>query len=343
MQSRDKYFFMGRSDREGSHRVLRGGTPVAPGPHKKEFFPVDCFVATTGLCNNLKRVQKKMSVNESVIQSSDVLPVFPHVSQREMAWQDIKQGLLLGHVWLMLAWQDIRLRYRRSILGPFWITLSMAITVYTMGFLYGHLFHMDLQQYYPYLVAGMLTWALMSSAITELTETFIGADGLLKQIKLPYTLYIHRTIMRNMIIFFHNLLVMIPIYFIFHEGAKINLNTLLLIPGLFIIYLNAVIFGLILAMLGARYRDITQIIKSLVQIIFFVTPIMWSPTILKEKYQLFVILNPVYSYIELIRAPLMGKTPALYTFGITGFMTLIGLLIAAKLFIPYRSRIIYWL
>jgi len=290
-----------------------------------------------------------MSTNQAVIDENSGLShthdeiFFPSVNQQSLALHDIKTGLLSWHIWFMLAYQDIRLRYRRSILGPFWITISMAITVYTMGFLYGHLFHMDLQQYYPYLVSGMLTWALISSAITELTDTFTTSDGLLKQIKLPYSLYVHRIITRNLIIFFHNLLVMLPIYVLFHQGAKININTLLLIPGIAFIYLNAAIFGLILAMIGARYRDISQIIKSLVQVIFFVTPIMWSPTILPQKDQIFVYLNPVYSYIELIRAPLIGNAPSLLCFGITLAMTLIGAIICSQLFTRYRARIIYWL
>jgi lipopolysaccharide transport system permease protein len=293
-----------------------------------------------------------MSTNEAVIDETTALSlpednldevIFPVVSQRELALQDIKTGLSSWHIWLMLASQDIKLRYRRSVLGPFWITLSMAITVYSMGFLYGHLFHMDLQQYYPYLVSGMLTWALIASTITELTDTFSASDGLLKQIKLPYSLYVHRIITRNFIIFFHNLLVMLPIYVIFHAGAKINANTLFIIPGLVFIYFNAVVFGLILAIIGARYRDISQIIKSLVQVVFFVTPIMWSPTILPQKDQIFVYLNPAYSYIELIRAPLLGNAPAPINIAVTLAIALAGTLICINLFTRYRSRIIYWL
>ena len=120
----------------------------------------------------------------------------------------------------MLAYQDIQLRYRRSVLGPFWLTLSMAITAYSMGFLYGHLFHTDLEQYYPFLVAGLLTWGLLSNAVTDLTDTFMLSDSLIKQIKLPYTLYIHRVITRNIIIFFHNSLVMVPIYILLSAAQK---------------------------------------------------------------------------------------------------------------------------
>jgi ABC-type polysaccharide/polyol phosphate export permease len=293
-----------------------------------------------------------MSIKEAAVNTPTELSlsrddaseiVYPKTSQIQLAWRDITDGMKNWRIWLTLAYQDIKLRYRRSVLGPFWITISMAITVYTMGFLYGHLFHMDLQQYYPYLVGGMLTWALISSAITELTDTFITSDGLLKQIKLPYSLYVHRIIARNMIIFFHNLLVIVPIYVIFHEGAKINWYTLLFVPGLIFLYLNALIFGLILAMIGARYRDISQIIKSLIQVVFFATPIMWNPMILPEKDRIFVYLNPAYSYVELIRAPLLGTAPTLLNIGVTAGMAVAGGLVCMKLFTRYRSRIIYWL
>src|SRR5579872_2401511 len=149
-----------------------------------------------------------LSINEAAEQAlPQPVDSFRNKSRR-LAFKDILDGLSKWRVWLMLAYQDIKLRYRRSILGPFWITLSMAITVYSMGFLYGHLFRSNLQEYYPFLVAGMLAWGLLATTITDLTDTFIFYEGLIKQIKLPYILYIHRTVARNIIIFFHNILVM---------------------------------------------------------------------------------------------------------------------------------------
>lgn len=264
-------------------------------------------------------------------------------SQRwRLALLDLKNGLLKWRIWYLLANQDIKLRYRRSTLGPFWLTLSMAITIYSMGFLYGHLFHMDLQNYFPFLTAGMLTWTLISIVITELTEGFTLAEGLIKQIKLPYTLYIHRVIWRNILIFFHNSLVIIPILIIFHHTAKIDLNTLLLIPGLMIIYLNAFFYGTALAMIGARFRDIAQIVKSLLQVIFFMTPVMWSPTILPQRYQVIATLNPFYAFVDILRSPLIGLRPAMDSLLMVLLITSIGILFFYWLFPRYRSRIIYW-
>lgn len=279
----------------------------------------------------------------SISPSTQSEVVFPHTTQRQLAWGDIKDGLQKWQIWLMLAYQDIKLRYRRSVLGPFWITLSMAITVYSMGFLYSHLFHIELKEYYPFIVSSMLAWSLISSILIEMTDGFIASESIIKQIKLPYSLYIHRIAMRNLIIFFHNMVVIIPIYLIFHNSVHVNLNTLSLIPGLMLLYVNAIIYGIILALLCARYRDMGQIIKSLIQVIFFLTPVMWDINILPEAKRFFIKLNPFYSFIELIRAPLLGKTFTLFNVSSVLAVTLIGLLICIYMFAPYRSRIVYWL
>lgn len=283
------------------------------------------------------------TVPASATITIDTPIVFPHVSQTELAKNDIIDGLKNWRIWTMLAWQDIKLRYRRSVLGPFWLTISMAITAYTMGFLYSHIFHIEMEKYFPFLVSGMLSWTLISTLVTDYTDGFVMSDSYIKQIKLPYTLYMHRIATRNLIIFSHNILVMIPILLIFHSYAKINLNTLLLIPGLLAIYINSIFYGLILAMIGGRYRDISQIIKSLIQVIFFVTPVMWQAEVLGDKHQWVANINPFYAFLELIREPLLGKVPVLNSLVVAGITTVIGIFISLKMFIRYRSRIIYWL
>lgn len=265
----------------------------------------------------------------------------PNSSQ--LALEDFIAGIKKWPVWALLAYQDIKLRYRRSALGPFWITISMAITVYSMGFLYGHLFRTNLHQYFPFLAAGLLAWAFYSSAIIDLSDAFIAADGLIKQIKLPYTLYIHRVVARNFIIFFHNIVVIIPILIIFHKTVGINWNTLLLVPNLFLIYINTLFYGMVLGILCARFRDVPQIIRSVIQVIFFVTPVIWDPLILPEKYQFFALLNPFYAFVQLLRAPLLGIAPTSSVYLIAIFSTLFGLWLSTSLFVKFRARIVYWL
>ncbi|OGT51004.1 MAG: hypothetical protein A3E84_05775 [Gammaproteobacteria bacterium RIFCSPHIGHO2_12_FULL_42_13] len=268
---------------------------------------------------------------------------FSNKSQTRLAWEDLKEGLVRWRVWYMLAYQDIKLRYRRSFLGPFWLTISMAITVYSMGYLYSYLFHMNIHDYFPYLVAGMLGWSLVSTTITDLIEAFSYPEAMLKQIKLPYSIYVHRVVTRNIIIFFHNILIMAPILIIFHQVAKLNACFLLLFPGLLIIYFNALCYGLVFSMIGARYRDISQIIKSLVQVAFFITPIMWTPEILPPSKRFIAYLNPFYSFIELVRQPLIGHTPTTLNIIVVAVITIIGIVASYFVFPARRSRIIYWL
>lgn len=284
-----------------------------------------------------------LSINEPLEQTTRQPAVSLRNRARYLAFKDFRDGLAKWRIWLMLAYQDIKLRYRRSILGPFWITLSMAIWAYSMGFLYSHLFHSDLQTYFPYLVGGVITWVLISTLIVELTDTFSTTGNLLKQIKLPYTVYIHRIVARNILIFFHNMLVIVPVLAIFHQVAKVNFHTLFLFVGLAIIYINALFYGLTLAMIGSRYRDISQIIKSLIQVVFFLTPVMWKMDVLPANKQFVALFNPFSSFIEIIRAPLMGALPALHDFVMVAVVTIIGILICAFLFVRYRARIVYWI
>ena len=86
-----------------------------------------------------------------------------------------------------------------------------------------------------------------------------------------------------------------------------------------------------------------QIVKSIVQVIFFMTPILWSPSILPAKYAFFILLNPFYCFVQLIRAPLMGQSIALSEWGILAFVTALGLTFASYLFLKYRARIVYWI
>lgn len=269
--------------------------------------------------------------------------ILPDACQKKLAYDDFICGFKSWRIWMLLAYQDIQLRYRRSVLGPFWITLSMAITVYSMGYLYAHLFHQELANYYPFLVTGMLTWTFISSIITEVTDGFVASEGMIKQIKLPYSLYMHRIGCRNLLIFVHNLAVMIPIMIIFHDTSKINWYTLILIPGIVVIYINTISFGLIISMIGSRYRDMAQVTKSLLQVIFFMTPIMWAPDVLGPDKQYIVYLNPLYSLIEIIRKPLLGAPPSLRSIFTALIVTVLGVAICIKFFTRYRSRLVYWL
>ncbi len=263
------------------------------------------------------------------------------MQQITLAFEDIFQGISNWRIWLLLSWQDIKLRYRRSQLGPFWITISMAITIYTMGFLYGHLFKQDLTHYFPFLASGMLIWAMISTIINESTACFIEGEGYLKQIKTPFSIYIMRVISRNFIIFLHNVVVLVPILIYFH--VPVGWHIFMLFFGLCIIMLNGFIYGLLFAMLGARFRDIAVIIQNLIQVAFFLTPVMWMPQTLPERLDWILKINPFAQFIEIAREPLLGQSVSWYTINFNLAFAVIGVIIVFFIFKQFRRRIVYWL
>lgn len=259
----------------------------------------------------------------------------------KLAINDLIAGLLSWRIWLLLGWQDIRLRYRRSQLGPFWLTISMAITTYSMGFLYGHLFKMDLKNYFPFLACGLLTWTMIANIVNESTGVFVEATGYLRQMKMPYVIFVLRLITRNLVIFAHNVVAVIPV--LIFARVPFGWHMLLALMGLAIIAINGVFYGMLLGMLGARFRDITQVVASFIQVIFFVTPIMWIPRVLPEKYQFISKFNPFAQFIDLVRGPLLGLLPTCFDYLFVLGFTLLGMILMLVMFCRTRHRIIYWL
>ncbi|AIF49384.1 ABC transporter permease [Dyella japonica A8] len=255
------------------------------------------------------------------------------------AWSDFNAAIKRHEVWAALAWQDIRQKYKRSVLGPFWITLTMLVTISGMGPLYGSLFKMDIRDFIPYLALGIITWGLLSSLILEGCVTFLGSDSLIRSVRLPMGTYVFRMIYRNVLTFAHNLAAYIPVILFF--GITPQWRWLAAIPGVLIIILTAIPLSFILGIFCARFRDMQQIIGSIVQLVFFMTPIFWKPDLLREHAYL-ANFNPLYLFIETIRGPIYGYIPGVNTYlGVCGVMILLYVL-AIPLFVKYRQRIAFW-
>src|SRR5258706_4715928 len=255
------------------------------------------------------------------------------------AFSDLKNGLALWPLWLRLGWNDILQRYRRSMLGPCWLTASMAIMVISLGVLYAELFNTPIHDFLPYLCVGLLVWNLMSSFLTEGGTLFTGAESYIKQIRLPYSVYVFRSSWSKLIIFAHNFIIYLGVllYFEIWPGAV----ALLAIPGLLLLLVNGAAITLCIGMVSARFRDVPQLINSVVQIVFFVTPIMWKPELLRGRAYI-ADFNPFYHLLEIVRAPLLGSLPSATSYLAVLLITLVNAVIVGAFFARFRSRISYW-
>ncbi len=253
---------------------------------------------------------------------------------------DIMSGALAWQSWGTLGWHDIRQRYRRSTLGPFWIAIAMAVTIGSIGLIFGTLLGQDMHEFLPFVAAGIIVWALLSTIITEGCTTFVGSEQIIRQIKLPYSIHIFRMVWRNLIIFAHNIWVFVAIVVLF--AAWPNNMIWLAIPGLVLVLVNGVWIALILALFCARFRDIPLIVVTALQLLYLATPIIWLPNSLRGRHTYVFEYNPFYHLLELVRAPLLGHSPALVNWEVGIGLALLGWAFSFAMLARYRWRISFW-
>jgi lipopolysaccharide transport system permease protein len=242
----------------------------------------------------------------------------------------------------MLGRQDIVQAYRRSALGPFWLTIGMAVQITTMGVIFGVIFKTELNNYLPFLATSIIVWTFISSSIHEGCLTFISSDAMIKQLNLPYYQYVMRTIWRNTLSFGHNLLILPIVLIIFWKFPGWALVAV--IPGLVVLTLNLIWTAWLLGMLSARFRDIPPIISSVMTIAFYATPVMWHPKLIDNNSAAHFLLglNPIYHWLQLVRLPFLGQWPTWENWGLALFSAGIGWAITLIAHKKYRNMIAYW-
>ena len=254
---------------------------------------------------------------------------------------DVVSGISAWNIWYLLGISDIRQRYNRSKFGQFWITLSMGVFIGGIGLVYSVLFHQPVQQYIPYLAANITIWNLISATIGESGTVFTQAALYMRQDAMAKTIFIMRLLLRNMVVLAHNI-VIVPLVFIAFQYAPSSVIVLAL-PGLALVIVALFLMTLILGILSTRFRDLPQIVQNALQLLFFVTPIMWRADQMTPDQQNLVLLNPFAALLRIVVEPILGGIPPLESYLIS--LAFIGFLaiIALPLFARFRARIVYWL
>lgn len=241
-----------------------------------------------------------------------------------------------------LGWQDVRARYRRSAVGAFWLTISMGVVIGTIGIVFGQIFKSPMEQFLPFLAIGLILWNFISTVITEGCSGFIAAEAVIKQLPIPLPVHILRMVWRNLIILAHNI-VIFPLVLLAVQ-KPLAWVAFLSVPGLVLVVVNLFWATLLMATVCARYRDIPQIITSALQIVFYLTPIMWLPHLLPQRASAYIVdANPFYHLIEIVRAPLLGEAPQFENWAVSIAMAVLGWLVTLAFYGRYRRRIAYWL
>ncbi len=260
----------------------------------------------------------------------------------DLAFTDIREGVTQWRMWGRQGWSDVRARYRRTSFGPFWATLSLGIFMVSFSIVWAKLWKMNVSDYLPFVAAGMLTWTLISAIMAEGVVTFISFEALIKAMRFPYTVLSCAVVWRNLILFLHNSVVYIGV--MVFCGIPVTWASLQVIPGLLFICLNGVWVVTLLGMIGARYRDMQQLVISILQILMFVTPVFWSPSQISGRAATILVdLNPLVHYIEIVRKPLLGTPASALNWKMVFLGTIIGWCLTLFIYSRFRRRVAYWL
>ena len=267
-----------------------------------------------------------------------------HTFRRAVA--DLRQGLSQRELWLSLGWQDIKQRYRRSTLGPLWITIATGVMATALGLLYSILFQIPLAEFLPHVTVGLIMWGFISGCIKEGSEVFIANEGLIKQLPSALSVHVYRLVWKQLLFLLHNLVIWVVLMVVFprHLGWEV----LLAIPALALLVINGVWVSMFFGIVATRFRDLAPLLDSMVQLLFYMTPIVWTVNTIKDRggqaaeRARIAELNPLFHYLEIIRAPMIGEPVAAYHWWIVLGCTAAGMILALLVMRSYRARVAYW-
>ncbi|MEE1610180.1 ABC transporter permease [Microvirga sp. CF3016] len=254
--------------------------------------------------------------------------------------REVRDGWRWRELWMTLGWRDVQTRHRRSRIGPFWNTLSLAFVATCIGGLYGGIMARPMSDYIPHLVTGYMIWTLLQALVIEGKDAFVSNASAIREIAVPATVYVYKLLWKNLIIFGFNSLVYVAVLGLFRVSPFPNI--VFVLPAMAVILLNGIWVGLLLGLVNVRYRDLGQLVPNAMRLAFFVTPILWYPDSVSGLRTIFVDFNPFYYFIELLRAPLLGQAPSSLIWTVTLAITLIGWGITMPVYAHWRRRIAFW-
>lgn len=263
-------------------------------------------------------------------------------SQETSAAGDLLRGLQRRELWGRLGWLDVRRRYKRTMIGPFWNSVTLAVYVLCVGTVGAAIWHQNIYDYLPFLVSGMIVWTLVSTIITESCNVFITGQSLFRNIRFDYSILAYALVWRNFLVLLHNFVIYFLVVLVL-KPSLFSFTALLALPGLALVLLNGIWLSLLFGVVCLRFRDVPPVVSSALQIAMLITPLFWpAETLTGIKRLVFVEINPLYHVLDIVRAPLIGQVPDAISYGVVVAMTIGGWSLAYLVFKRFRKRIAYW-
>ena len=262
--------------------------------------------------------------------------------ETERTIRDVVRSAGLWHIWIRLGMQDVRLKFRRSAFGVGWIFLNLAVLVSSIGFIYANLLGQDTKQFIPYLTIGMILWGYLTSSIVDGGNAFVNSEGYIKQISLPIYVYVFRFFVSISLTTLIAMLAYVVVAVIY--AVPFGAGTLLALPGLLIVMVASLLLVTIFAHLNARFRDIAHMASVGMQVLFYVTPVIFPSELLRQRTDLALVvdLNPMYHLLEVVRRPLLaGVAAEWHSYAAAGLVIAVLTVVAGTVIATNPRRIVY--
>lgn len=262
------------------------------------------------------------------------------ITRLRAGWLELVEGAVAWRIWHVIGIGDLRRRYARSRMGQLWLTLSSGISIAIIGVMWALLWKIPVSEMLPFLAASMVIWQLVSGIISDATTAFSTSAHYLLSQRIACASVIFALIYRNLLVFFHNVPIVAVVFLVF--GHPLSLHALLILPALALTVISAVWWSYVVATFCVRFRDLVHAVQSLLQLAFYVTPVIWKPEFLPEHVRWLQMLNPFAIYIGILRDPLLGE-PLAPTYWLVAVGIAFGGLALSLPFIGrYRRRLLYW-
>ena len=216
-------------------------------------------------------------------------------------------------LFLVLAWRDLSVRYKQTIVGILWAVIRPLLTMIIFTIIFGRIAKLPSDENVPYALmvfAGMLPWALFSNSLTESSNSLIGNANLISKIYFPRLIVPISTMVTSFVDFLISFVILIAImvYYQFIPGWQIMLMPLFIILAI----LASLGPGLWITSLNVKYRDFRYIVPFIVQLGLYISPVGFSSSIIPEKWRLLYSLNPIVGVIDGFRWCILGGKSNIY-------------------------------
>jgi ABC-type polysaccharide/polyol phosphate export permease len=254
----------------------------------------------------------------------------------------IADGVRYYPLWSKLASLDIGLRFRRSALGIIWLIIPSLVFAFGAGYVWANLFQQPPGDFIPFVALGFAIWGFISGVFTEGGGTFQAAQGYIRQVPIPLAVFVYRTAATQTLYFLISCIVGFATVLIFAPYTALGfawgaLVALVIAFGFSAVYVSA--------FLGARFRDFTPAVQSLMQVLFVLTPVIYPARILEERGLGFVAqFNPFAALIEIVRTPVITGVPAQPVYYLAAaLMTLALMTLGIVLHVTSAKKVVFWL